>query len=591
MPNYPIPENPVYNPEITQLQDTDPASATNTFNPLFQKLINNTHAVKKTADALKLEVAEINTKIGDSTQIHMQDGKTLEESYADMLTELESAQAELDGITAQVKAITGFDIAGAVATASDLPDPTTLAIGTQYAVEADETHGGRPTVYEVVSTQGVNAWNFLAEMGINLDDYVDKGMLGAANGAASLGSDGKLPSAQVPALPIIGSGYGTSSTAAGTAAKVGTLASFVLKVGGRVGLKFTNADSSTNPTLNVNSTGAKPIFYNGARITPGMIAAGWLAEFIYDGTNWNLLNPAAGGAGSAGGFVLRCTFGSTLAGKAFTVTASGYSSSGTVPAGLLVDVVVPTENTVYTVTCDGNSKTITTGQYFGIYPIKVEAISSNFGDNTWAQIADAVASGAIPSGWNVGDTKDIVVSGETLTVQIYGFNHDDLTSGGKAPITFGLKNLMATTRRMEATNTNVNSFTGSEMYIWLRDTLLPSLPADLRNVIKPVNKKTSAGNQSATIKTESMKIFLFSEVECFGATTYSVAGEGSQYPIFTDNTSRIKYLSNGAGSAFSWWERSPFATYAATFCSVNSDGSAANYGASTAWGVCFGFCI
>ena len=49
--NYPIPEQPVYNPNIRALQDSDPARASTVFNPLFERLIENTHAVKKAADA------------------------------------------------------------------------------------------------------------------------------------------------------------------------------------------------------------------------------------------------------------------------------------------------------------------------------------------------------------------------------------------------------------------------------------------------------------------------------------------------------------------------------------------------------------
>lgn len=48
--NYPIPEQPVYNPNIRQLQDSDPARASTIFNPLFSQIIENVHAVKKEAD-------------------------------------------------------------------------------------------------------------------------------------------------------------------------------------------------------------------------------------------------------------------------------------------------------------------------------------------------------------------------------------------------------------------------------------------------------------------------------------------------------------------------------------------------------------
>lgn len=219
-------------------------------------------------------------------------------------------------------------------------------------------------------------------------------------------------------------------------------------------------------------------------------------------------------------------------------------------------------------------------------------LSPVLSENSWHFISWASKEGLAPSIWSIGDEKDITLTtGEVLTLQIYGFNHDDKVGGGKAGITFGLKNLMADNRQMNAENTNAGGFTGSAMYTWLQGDLYNSLPSDLKNLIKSVNKKTSAGNQSSTINTNAMKIFLFSEVECFGTTKYSLAGEGSQYPIFTDNTSRIKKLENGAGAARFWWERSPNASIATSFCSVLSDGNANSNTASSSWGVCFGFCV
>ena len=115
----------------------------------------------------------------------------------------------------------------------------------------------------------------------------------------------------------------------------------------------------------------------------------------------------------------------------------------------------------------------------------------------------------------MGDEKNISVNGETLTLVIVGFGHDDLAGGGKAGITFGLKHLMKDTRQMNNSNTNSGGFTGSAMYSWLQNTLLKQLPSDLQAVLKSVNKKTSAGNQSSTINTNAMKLFLFSEIEIF----------------------------------------------------------------------------
>lgn len=80
--------------------------------------------------------------------------------------------------------------------------------------------------------------------------------------------------------------YGTCSTAAATAAKVVTLANFVLVTGSRIAVKFTVTNSAASPTLNVNNTGAKPIFYNNAAITASYLVANRVYEFIFDGTNY-----------------------------------------------------------------------------------------------------------------------------------------------------------------------------------------------------------------------------------------------------------------------------------------------------------------
>lgn len=86
-----------------------------------------------------------------------------------------------------------------------------------------------------------------------------------------------------------GQGYGTCSTAAATVAKVGTLANYELVTGGIVSIKFTNAVPAS-ATLNINSKGAKNIFYKGSAITANVIKAGDTATFIYDGTRYQLIS-------------------------------------------------------------------------------------------------------------------------------------------------------------------------------------------------------------------------------------------------------------------------------------------------------------
>jgi hypothetical protein len=80
--------------------------------------------------------------------------------------------------------------------------------------------------------------------------------------------------------------YGTCSTAAATAAKTVAISGFVLEVGATATVKFSYTNTAENPTLNVNSTGAKPIYYNGAAIVTSYLVANRVYTFVYDGTNY-----------------------------------------------------------------------------------------------------------------------------------------------------------------------------------------------------------------------------------------------------------------------------------------------------------------
>ena len=83
--------------------------------------------------------------------------------------------------------------------------------------------------------------------------------------------------------------YGICSTAAGTTDKVVSCTNFTLTTGARIIVKFTVTNTAANPTLNVNSTGAKAIQYRGSAITAGYLAANRTYEFVYDGTNYQLV--------------------------------------------------------------------------------------------------------------------------------------------------------------------------------------------------------------------------------------------------------------------------------------------------------------
>ena len=221
-----------------------------------------------------------------------------------------------------------------------------------------------------------------------------------------------------------------------------------------------------------------------------------------------------------------------------------------------------------------------------------------FVDSDWATIAELSENGQAQSFFNVGDEKTIeLTTGEQVTLVILGFNHDDLTSGGKAGMSIGMKNLLATKYRMNATATNEGGWDESEMRTSTMATLLSQLPSDLQGVIKQVNKKATAGSQSTSITTSADKLWLLAEVEVDGTTLAGYADEGEQYEYWktikdgTVAADRIKYLSNGGGFAGNWWLRSPFVISSKPFCYINLTGGVSFSSAHVAEGVSFGFCI
>ena len=84
--------------------------------------------------------------------------------------------------------------------------------------------------------------------------------------------------------------YGTCSTAAATVAKVVTCSGFVLETGATIVVKFTNYNTGSSATLNVNSTGAKSIKMYGTTATNTyMWRSGEAVLFVYDGSYWQMV--------------------------------------------------------------------------------------------------------------------------------------------------------------------------------------------------------------------------------------------------------------------------------------------------------------
>ena len=83
--------------------------------------------------------------------------------------------------------------------------------------------------------------------------------------------------------------YGVCSTSGTIQAKTVTCKNFTLATGAVIYIKFSNTNTVTSATLNVNGTGAKPIISNGSPVLPNILQKNVVYCFVYDGTNWQLV--------------------------------------------------------------------------------------------------------------------------------------------------------------------------------------------------------------------------------------------------------------------------------------------------------------
>ncbi len=219
---------------------------------------------------------------------------------------------------------------------------------------------------------------------------------------------------------------------------------------------------------------------------------------------------------------------------------------------------------------------------------------------SWEQIIHIVEEDRADGRFRLHDTKEIeLATGEKIEAEIVGFNHDILTADESktAGITFGMKDCLTQAYRMNVTSTNVGGWKESEMRtVHIREHFYDVLPEELKAGIKQVSKNTSTGNKSTAVETTADDVWLFSLSE-MGATGLSApySQEGSAYPAFNSNASRVKHKGKD-GAATYYWSRSAYAGNTTYFKQVSSSGyvSAGSYNASansTSYGVAVGFCV
>ena len=192
--------------------------------------------------------------------------------------------------------------------------------------------------------------------------------------------------------------HGTCTTAAATAAKVVTLSDatgWVLVAGTIIGVKFTNDNTASSVTLNVNNSGAKSIFYDNAVYTGTSKdvcgKTNRITYYMYDGTNWAWLGS---------GYVINTTYSTMSLDEITTGTAT---SQRVMTAKIINDWLHTKNHTVSGTWTHGNkiildasniitSNTLTDTSGVGLLFYNGGNMIGAFGDGTTATIPTYIRS-------------------------------------------------------------------------------------------------------------------------------------------------------------------------------------------------------
>lgn len=263
------------------------------------------------------------------------------------------------------------------------------------------------------------------------------------------------------------------------------------------------------------------------------------------------------------------------------------------------------------------------------YSVELAYIQEVLDDNSWEMIKRVADADEGANWWSVGDTKQIIINGRIVNLQvnelqidtfILGFNHNSSKEGAHL-IHFAIGKISG--KMVALCDNQYDSYNGSGFVMNQSDTnnggwrdsymrstvlgstgnpaspqgntLLAALPADLRAVLQKVSKYTDnvgGTNSSGSVSATEDYLWLLSEHEVQGDTPYGNDYEKNsqqQYDYFKAGNSKIAYKHTSPGSAVWWWLRSPYHLGSGSFCYVYTDGGAAITSAGYDGGLLAGF--
>lgn len=231
-------------------------------------------------------------------------------------------------------------------------------------------------------------------------------------------------------------------------------------------------------------------------------------------------------------------------------------------------------------------------------------------EEDWATIAANVAKGDL-SNYGLAGRKTFTYTVDGLTsvveAEIIGVNHDQLSTldnsynngAATAGLTFAIRLLGKDSRIVNGnsqtdsqghSSLNAGGWEKCELRTWCNTDLYAALPEDLRNAIKEVVKTSDTGYYTRSLITTVDKVWLLSDRELNAEdSNYVVAGQGEPYPLFTNNTSRIK--ANPETGKLIYWTRSTGTDGQHFFRYIDASGNPNSNGGGNQGGIAFAFCI
>ena len=217
--------------------------------------------------------------------------------------------------------------------------------------------------------------------------------------------------------------------------------------------------------------------------------------------------------------------------------------------------------------------------------------------DSWDTIIANIDNGTYAAKYKIGNYKPLDLGTEgTINMQIVAFDADNLASGGKAPITWISKELLATEHTMNTSNKTVDGETAytaggwehSDMRTYLKGTIKPLIPETVKNAIVPVTKVSATYTGGAIVvdgQTTTDDVWIPSNHEIISTNTLFESTGVVYDVIFKASASRIK---NRNGSESWWWLRSANNPY--SFRSVRNNGNGGSKDAHIDNGIALGFC-